>query len=113
MDFFYYDNQFGYNNEASKRRLNKKCLLIFLIFLILLILTVIVIVVLALIPVYLSGNKSKDTGTTTATTTATTATPDTAFLVKLVTGSIIIPGGRLIDTSTIEKAVTIANKLSL
>ncbi len=62
-DFFYKDNQYGYHKEDSKRGLTKKRLLIFLIFLILLILTVIVIVVLALIPVYLSGNKSKDTGT--------------------------------------------------
>ncbi len=63
LDFFYVNNQFGYLNENSKRKLFKKRLLIFLIFIILLILTVIVIVVLALIPVYLSGNKSKDTGT--------------------------------------------------
>lgn len=58
-DFFYHDNQFGYHNEDSKRRLTKKRLLIFLIFLILLILTVIVIVVLILIPVYLRNNNKQ------------------------------------------------------
>ncbi len=59
LDFFYVNNQFGYLNENSKRKLFKKRLLIFLIFIILLILTVIVIVVLALIPVYFSNDESK------------------------------------------------------